>query len=376
MEGGSKKHKTTVRSVSSTFMDEVDFKIDCPNYDFIPTTLPATDRIIVIGDIHGDLDLAIKSFLLADLIKVNNDEFKWIAQPPNTVVIQVGDQIDSCRPIPGENTCRKYNPHDKAEDMKVIDFFNYMHQLATKAVDSNGNPMPGAVYSLLGNHELMNADKDFRYVSNANYRDFEYDINGETYTGPIGRENAFKPGGNVAKMLGCTRNSVMIIGSNMFVHAGILPVLIDRISNVDFDSRTKLTYLNAIVRKWLVKNMDKLDSADLSNKKLFIDNADSSSPFWTRIYGQIKPGLSIDNTSCENSVGKALKVFKIGKIVVGHTPQLFVHGVGINGTCYEKNSDGSLWRVDGGFSKAFGSQNIIQVLEILNDTEFRVLTGK
>jgi len=364
-ETKKEKHQTFIRRVPSTFLDEDDFKLDCPNYPFVPTILPAVDRIIVIGDIHGDLDLAIRSFKLANLI---DDNYNWIADPSNTVVIQVGDQVDSCRPIPGVNDCHNQpQESDKAEDMAVIDFFNRMHKLASN--------VGGAVYSLLGNHELMNADNDFRYVSHANYYEFNYEIDNHRYVGSSGRRNAFKPGGSVAKMLACTRNSVMIIGSNMFVHAGVLPILIDRITDVDFDSRTKLTYLNAIVRKWLLKQMSELEPNDISNKKLFINDT-TLSPFWTRIYGQIKPGSNaVDNFECENSVGKALKVFKIGKIVVGHTPQLLVHGVGINGTCYEKDAGGNLWRVDGGFSKAFGvfgSQNIIEVLEILNDKEFIV----
>lgn len=361
--------RTFTRRVPQTFLDEEGFELDCPNYSFVPTILPMVDRIIVIGDIHGDLELAIRSFKLANLI---DDNYNWIAYPLNTIVVQVGDQVDSCRPVPGINDCHdKPQLGDKAEDMNVIDFFDRMHVLASR--------VGGAVYSLLGNHELMNAEQDFRYVSYANFYDFNYEIDGKTFDGSSGREEAFKPGGEIAKMLACSRKSVMIIGSNMFIHAGVLPVLIDRIDGVGFDNqidtnRTKLIYLNAIVRKWLLNRMSEFGPDDESNKKLFV-NGDLS-PFWTRIYGQIKPGSKSDEFECENSVSKALKVFKIGKIIVGHTPQLLVHGIGINGTCYEKDSDGKLWRVDGGFSRAFGvfgSQNIIEVLEILNDTKFTVL---
>src|SRR5207248_3296699 len=111
--------------------------------------------------IHGDLNLAIKSFKLAKLI---DDYGNWIADPPNTVVVQVGDQIDSCRYVPGVNEChREIKPGDVAEDMKVLDWFDRMHEVAARS--------GGAVYSLLGNHELMNAEGDFRYVSHANYFD-------------------------------------------------------------------------------------------------------------------------------------------------------------------------------------------------------------
>lgn len=369
------KSNTFIRNVSSTFIDKDDFELDCPNQKFVPTVIGPVERIIVIGDIHGDLNLAIRSFKLAKLI---NDDHEWIAEPSNTIVIQVGDQVDSCRPKPGSVNCHTtLYPGDKADDMSVIDFFDKMHILASATHKKDGTScFPGAVYSLFGNHELMNAEKDFRYVSYANYNDFHYESDGKTYSGPSGRRDVFIPGGVVAKKLACSRKSIMVIGSNMFAHAGVLPSLVDRISDVNFDSHTQLTYLNAIVRKWLLHKMPEFAPKDITTKETVVNDT-TISPFWTRIYGNIKPGQSADNIECKNSVSKVLKVFKIGKIVVGHTPQLFTHGVGINGTCYEKNNDGNLWRVDGGFSKAFGafgSQNIIQVLEILNDKDFKVMT--
>ena len=94
-----------------------------------------------------------------------DDEYNWIASPPNTIVIQVGDQVDSCRPIPGVMDCHnKREPGDKSDDMNVMTFFDEMHKKAIK----HG----GAVYSLLGNHELMNSQGNFDYVSYDNYRNF------------------------------------------------------------------------------------------------------------------------------------------------------------------------------------------------------------
>ena len=50
------------------------------------------DRLVIIGDIHGD----IKRFknILIDA-KIINANIEWIAEPKNTIVIQMGDQIDS-----------------------------------------------------------------------------------------------------------------------------------------------------------------------------------------------------------------------------------------------------------------------------------------
>ena len=353
-------------TIKSGLYTEDDFLKDCPDCEFVPTILPVAKRLIAIGDIHGDLELAISSFKLASLI---DDDFNWIAKPSDTIVVQVGDQIDSCRPIPGIYNCHeeKY-PDDKAYDMKVLDFFNKMHDKAS----AHG----GAVYSLLGNHELMNSQGNFNYVSYENYYNFKYVADdGTVYTGPDGRRDAFKPGGPIANMLACRRLSVLIVGSTMFAHAGILPVLASRLDHLNLDSDTKLKYLNAVVRKWLLHNLSK---KDVSNKKMFIDNI-KVSPFWTRVYGSIPVDAKIDSTECFSSVKKTIEVFKLGQLVVGHTPQMYTNKNGINGTCYEKDGTNKLYRVDGGFSQAFkvfGDNKMVQVLEILNDTEFNIITNK
>ena len=342
---------------------EEDLMKQCPNGRFTPTILPAVDRIIAIGDIHGDLNLAINSFKIAKLI---DDNGNWIAQPPHTVVVQVGDQIDSCRPIRDVMDCQtKKYAGDIAEDVSVLQFFNAMHEKAA----AHG----GAVYSLLGNHELMNAEEDFTYVSYENYYNFTYKDGNRTYRGPSGRTEAFAPGGPIAKMLACTRSSVLIIGSNLFVHAGLLPVMVSRLDYLNLDANTKLKYLNFIIRKWLLKQVFNTDEWYIKNSLV----NSNKGPFWTRVFGTIPTNLPINSPECVESVKKTLEVFKIGKIVVGHSPQLFTNKDGINGTCYE--SDGNhLYRIDGGFSRAFSvfnNGNLIQVLEILHDTQFNIITN-
>ena len=119
-------------NVKSMYSPE-EFMKDCPSYTEIPTIMPKKKRIIAIGDIHGDYDLAVKSFKLAKLI---DDKFNWIAKPPDTVVVQVGDQIDSCRPIPGTYDCHnEQKPGDVANDVKIMEFFNEMNIKAEKKVE-------------------------------------------------------------------------------------------------------------------------------------------------------------------------------------------------------------------------------------------------
>lgn len=370
-----KKNRINNKLTSSTkyrviggMYDEEDFLKDCPNYQFVPTILPPVKRIIAIGDIHGDLNLAIRSFKLAKLV---DDDLNWIAAPPDTVVVQVGDQIDSCRFVPGIYDChqKKYSD-DKQEDILVLNFFDEMHIKASK--------VGGAVYSLLGNHELMNAQGIFDYVSYENFENFKYKSeDGRIYQGPQGRKDVFSPGGVISKKLACNRLSVLIIGSTMFVHAGVLPVLARRLDYMNLDNKTKLKYLNAVIRKWLLKKLS--DLGDTENKKMFLNETEIS-PFWTRIYGSIPKNVPLNSSKCFNSVRKTLEVFNIGHLVVGHTPQIAAENDWINGTCYEKDKDNKLYRIDGGFSRAFevilGKRNVIQVLEILDDKIFNIITEK
>ena len=53
-----------------------------------PTYLDATKRIIVIGDIHGDIGILCSCLYMANII---NHKFEWIAQPADTIVVQMGD---------------------------------------------------------------------------------------------------------------------------------------------------------------------------------------------------------------------------------------------------------------------------------------------
>ena len=79
----------------------------CIGYNIPPSVLPACKRIISIGDIHGDWNATIRAFILAKLI---DSKKNWIADPPDTIVIQVGDILDRRRENmdTDENSEKKY----------------------------------------------------------------------------------------------------------------------------------------------------------------------------------------------------------------------------------------------------------------------------
>ena len=85
-----------------------------------------------------------------------------------------------------------------------------------------------------------------------------------------------------------------------------------------------------------------------------------TSPMWIRSLGK----SPVSEDVCKD-LSETLQTYKVGKMFVGHTPQI----VGINDSC-----NGSVWRTDIGMSRAFTNINKqqIQVLQILNDNEIKV----
>jgi hypothetical protein len=332
------------------------------------------NRIIAIGDIHGDIDLMINTLIISGVIKktdkcfntikLNNKEVKeyyeWIGG--TTIVVQVGDQIDRCRPT-DTNDCKQESTtfQDEASDIEILLFFTNLNELAKN--------YGGAVYSLLGNHELMNSFGDIRYVS---YKNLEQ-VQIKEQSLENGRIQIFKRGDILSNFLACTRTSILIINNYLFVHGGILGSII---SNIDTNNKCEIfEIINEVIKKWLMYDDSNLNTylnckyynnniyKKIFNKtdiNQFIFSIDS--PFYTRKLGSIKPDLNKNDPSCKE-VNFLIDTLQLKGIIVGHTPQLVT---GINGTC-----DYKLYRVDIASSKAFyyilNNKISPQVLEITKE---------
>lgn len=326
----------------------------CSNYSKLPNVLPATERIIVIGDIHGDMNVLLECLKKAKVIESNItvgtlNKIEWLGG--TTTIVQVGDQIDSCR-FDGINSCNDPSNYkvDEAHDITILYFMTNLHTMAQK----HG----GAVYNLMGNHELMNIRGDMSYVSHSNVTKYNYKkTDGTMMYGLEARKHLFSPGNEIANFLACTRNIALIIGSNLFVHAGIVPHITKKYNIND---------LNVLLKMLLFD--------ELKNPQIFNDifMSKKTSPLWTRIFGNIK---STEN-KCDELMEPLMSVYKVGKIYVGHTPQL---KTGIVSACNDR-----VWLTDAGMPTAFNKfddkyietngKNIsesrhAQVLEILKDGE-------
>jgi hypothetical protein len=273
-----------------------------------PYRFPAPPRLIAIGDLHGDLAAARAALRLAGAIG-GSDE--WIGK--DLVVVQTGDQIDR-----GD------------DDRAVLDLFT--------ALAAQARARGGRVHALNGNHETLNVELDFRYVTPGAYAPFadlaaSAPISVLTRFEPAvrGRVAAFRPGGPYARRLS-ERNTIAIVGETVFVHGGVLP------EHVRYD----LGRINAEISGWM---RGETSAAPASVR-------DQNAPIWTRAYGEPAPGEG----AC-SLLREALDALRARRMVIGHT----VQEAGINAAC-----GGAVWRIDVGMSSFYRSGRV-EVLAIEGD---------
>ena len=362
-------HERNVIKQTYTAEHKDEIKKMNPQYDIIGM-YPPVKRLVAIGDLHGDLRVTLQALKLAEVIPqtsdTNNvDNIRWSGG--DTWVVQLGDQIDRCRPDDWEKNCIKdYKDvvEDEGSNMIIIKLLLRLDEEAKK--------MGGRILGLLGNHELMNIDKDFRYVSPKEFLEFvppNERNNQKTSDGyPNGyyhRTKAFERGGNISKLYASKKKSIMIVGSYLFVHGGL---------SIDLVNKYSITELNNIVSKWMLKKTDTTEEKIFN--EIFRDD-DDMSPFWCRIFGEDDDPENTENNfkdllNIVNNKNKLLQPVK--GMVIAHTPQ-FMDGKYLN-SIY----DNKLWRVDVGMSRAFGEHSDCgddkyrqpQVLIIHNDNKFEV----
>jgi len=265
---------------------------------------PATGRVVAVGDVHGDLAALRKALVGADVI---DEHDRWIAG--TATLVQTGDILD--------------RGGDEVEVHQLL------AELAAQAKQAGGR-----ILLLNGNHELMNAAGDFRYVTEGGWEDFaDHEVpeplRARLADAPAelrGRIAAFAPGGEWARRL-ADQPLVAVVGATVFVHGGVLP---EHVGHIDEMHRQ--------VQCWL-----------LGHGPPPADAVGGDGPVWTRDYGG-------DDVRCDR-VRAALDGLGARRMVIGHTPQ---RSGAITSAC-----DGTLWRIDVGMAAFYGGTPA--ALEIADD---------
>lgn len=316
------------------------------------------NRMVVLGDLHADYVMALKCLSKAKVIEIpddGNEKIKWIGG--DTVVVQMGDQVDGCRPFMTKcNECDEDDTlkvdskcptdkhsmlNDEDSEVKIMDLFDDLHVQAQKE--------GGAVYCLIGNHELMNVDGNMKYVSSKNLEYFKKYIDEEKgiKNRCDARRYAFRAGGEFAKRIARTRVAALIVGDWMFLHGGITK---DVMRQYRIKKKKDIERINDLVRRWLNGEIERENVAyiigDHYKAKERIHNP-KNTVFWNREMGNLKEDEPKD--SCDRLLNEVFETLEINHVVVGHTPQINGCGEGgVNCTC-----DDRVCRVDVGMSEAF-----------------------
>ena len=246
-----------------------------------PVDRPAASRLVAIGDLHGDIGAARRALRRAGAIDGRD---RWIGG--SMAVVQLGDILDR-----GDR------------ERAIIDLFEKLERRAAAA--------GGSFTWLLGNHELMNARGDFRYVTEGGWRDFDGH-----------REEALALGGAYRRIF-AEQDVAVRIGATLFSHAGIEPAW-----------ARDLPAINRSTRCWL-SGAGPIPAVV----------TDTSGPVWTRAWGK----AAVDCAALD----RVLATAGAERMVVAHT----VQHRGITSAC-----GGKLWRVDTGMASVYGGP--VQVLEI------------
>ena len=187
------------------------------------------ERIVAVGDVHGDFDQFVKALRAAAVIDANQN---WVAG--RTHLVQTGDVLDR-----------------GPDSRKAMDL---LMKLEAQAAEANG-----AVHALIGNHEAMVLLGDWRYV---------HEGESNAFGGEEPYRQAVSAKGKYGRWIR-GHNAVIKINDVLFAHAGITPPF----------AKMSLAEINKSVR-------EALEKGDANGFLM-----DSAGPLWDRTLALDDEGL-------------------------------------------------------------------------------------
>lgn len=236
----------------------------------IQDTFTDVQRIVAIGDVHGDFERFVQVLKLCKLI---DDKNGWSGGKAH--LVQTGDVVDR-------------GPDSK----KALDLLMQLEEQAKKA--------GGAVHALIGNHEYMTMAGDLRYVSTGELAAFG---EGPRIT-PVGADPinsypayraAFSPTGKYGRWI-LGHNAIVRVNDTLFMHGGLSPSFLKR----------KIRDLNESVRAELRGERDARTGV----------GADPQGPLWFRGLAESQQEQVLSAFLDEMTAAQGAR-----RIVMGHTIQ-------------------------------------------------------
>ncbi len=148
-----------------------------------PCVWTGVERVVAVGDVHGDYEQLVKVLRAAKLIDAEGD---WAGGKAH--LVQMGDFLDRA-----------------PDSRKVMDLLMKLQAQAPKA--------GGVVHPLIGNHEAMVLLGSWGYVHPGEVKAFG---------GPEAYREAMSPRGKYGRWIR-SHNTVVQIDRVLFVHAGLTP---------------------------------------------------------------------------------------------------------------------------------------------------------
>jgi hypothetical protein len=259
-----------------------------------------SDRIIAMGDLHGDYDAFLALMSQAGLI---DSKGHWSGK--QTIYVQLGDVVD--------------------RGPKSRDIILHLQRLQKEASKAGGK-----VIALIGNHEAMNMTNDLRYVPPAEFQNYvtrnseaareqifqankplletQYRQENPQITdaeikakfqekyplGYVEQRVAWAPKGDIGRWI-LANPVAVVVGDSLFVHGGI---------SVKYDVDS-LAQLNDMVHS-------ALSTASTDDDAILQDEV---GPLWYR-------GFAEDNETTEKDIVDVLKAYSVKRMIIAHTPQL------------------------------------------------------
>eukprot|EP00586_Coscinodiscus_wailesii_P003678 CAMPEP_0172488274 /NCGR_PEP_ID=MMETSP1066-20121228/17727_1 /TAXON_ID=671091 /ORGANISM="Coscinodiscus wailesii, Strain CCMP2513" /LENGTH=475 /DNA_ID=CAMNT_0013255395 /DNA_START=138 /DNA_END=1565 /DNA_ORIENTATION=- len=314
-------------------------------------------RIIFIGDVHGDLPALCSFLTTAGLLDPNSTVSSPIWSGKDTICIQVGDILDR-------------------GDEELVSF-RLMTSLARQAQEQGG-----CVRLLHGNHEAMNALGLFQYAESGGNAEFEKDVgqkidlyrsNQRWRLQYAGNEPArwvvCEPGGLLCNTLFGNMDVALVVGRTVVAHAGLTAAHLREWGGIEGMNKAASEWWRSVphgenddegsfttVEEVLAAAQNRATLASKTIPGCLNGGLGDPSPIWMRDYSSPHDAAP-NNPRAQAMIDEMLEVVGGGaqRLVMGHTPQSQINAA----------LKGKAWRIDVGASKGVMS-GVPEVLEIIH----------